>query len=222
MRFACRIEGASAGGLSVCSEGPLELPPEGPLWVLKGMARRGAASPLPAPSAEKHPSRAQKFALWSSLERLSDQAVRDRFDAGNIFARFLRFTAWQSSAGALILSPIALIVEPPLPPLSATNLAGLVGLGLVGTAATSAIWFRGVARLEPGAVSILGMTPGDGGDARMALAGATPVTRAVPRRRDRPRLDLGRAGANRLGMAAPARFESLPRHGRAGRIGRLA
>lgn len=69
----------------------------------------------------------------------------------------LSFTAWQLTAGGLILLPIAVLVEPPLPPLSATNLAGLAWLGLVGAAATYALWFRGVARLEPGAVSMLGM-----------------------------------------------------------------
>ena len=69
----------------------------------------------------------------------------------------LSFTAWQLTAGGLILLPLALIVEPPLPPLTTTNLAGLTWLGLIGAAATYVIWFRGVARIEPGAVSMLGM-----------------------------------------------------------------
>ncbi|WP_424987107.1 EamA family transporter [Microbulbifer sp. S227A] len=69
----------------------------------------------------------------------------------------LSFTAWQLTAGGVILLPLALILEPRLPPLSPGNLAGLLWLGLIGAAATYAIWFRGVARLEPGAVSMLGM-----------------------------------------------------------------
>lgn len=69
----------------------------------------------------------------------------------------LSFTAWQLTAGGAILLPLALIVEPALPPLSVINLAGLVWLCLIGAAATYALWFRGVARLEPGAVSMLGM-----------------------------------------------------------------
>lgn len=69
----------------------------------------------------------------------------------------LSFTAWQLTAGGLILLPLALIVEPPLPPLTATNLAGLTWLGLIGAAATYVIWFRGLARIEPGAVSMLSM-----------------------------------------------------------------
>lgn len=69
----------------------------------------------------------------------------------------LSFTAWQLTAGGLILLPIALSVEPPLPPLTATNLTGLLWLGVIGAAASYVLWFRGVARLEPGAVSMLGM-----------------------------------------------------------------
>lgn len=69
----------------------------------------------------------------------------------------LSFTAWQLIAGGLILFPLALIVEPPLPPLTVTNLAGLTWLGLIGAALSYVIWFRGVARMEPAAVSMLGM-----------------------------------------------------------------
>lgn len=69
----------------------------------------------------------------------------------------LGFTAWQLTAGGMILLPLALIVEPPLPPLTGTNVAGLLWLGLIGAAASYALWFRGVARIEPGAVSMLGM-----------------------------------------------------------------
>lgn len=69
----------------------------------------------------------------------------------------LSFTAWQLTAGGLLLLPMALIVEPPLPSVSIVNLAGFVWLGLIGAALSYAIWFRGIARLEPSAVSILGM-----------------------------------------------------------------
>ncbi|GMG83104.1 EamA family transporter [Paralimibaculum aggregatum] len=69
----------------------------------------------------------------------------------------LTFTAWQLTAGGLLLLPAALIVEPPLPPLSGANLGGILYLGLIGAAATYALWFRGVARIEPSAVAMLGM-----------------------------------------------------------------
>lgn len=69
----------------------------------------------------------------------------------------LSFTAWQLTAGGLILLPLAMILEPALPSPTLVNLAGFVWLGLMGGAVTYAIWFRGVARIEPGAVSMLGM-----------------------------------------------------------------
>ncbi|SFR49558.1 EamA family transporter [Litoreibacter janthinus] len=69
----------------------------------------------------------------------------------------LTFTAWQLTAGGLLLLPVALVFEPTLPPLTPINLAGLVWLGLIGAAVTYWLWFRGVARIEPGAVSMLGL-----------------------------------------------------------------
>ncbi|MCA1241572.1 EamA family transporter [Stappia stellulata] len=82
---------------------------------------------------------------------------------GTVFSRkwqppvpLLTFTAWQLTAGGLLLLPLALLVEPPLPALSGQNLAGLVYLGLIGAALTYYLWFRGLARLEPGPASALG------------------------------------------------------------------
>ncbi|GKY88439.1 EamA family transporter [Sinisalibacter aestuarii] len=69
----------------------------------------------------------------------------------------LSFTAWQLTAGGLLLLPLALLLEPALPPLGAANLAGLAWLGLIGAAATYWLWFRGIARIGPGAVAMLGM-----------------------------------------------------------------
>jgi len=69
----------------------------------------------------------------------------------------LSFTAWQLTAGGLLLVPVALVVEPALPALTPVNLAGLLWLGLIGAALTYWLWFRGLSRLEPGAASMLGM-----------------------------------------------------------------
>lgn len=69
----------------------------------------------------------------------------------------LTFTAWQLTAGGLLLLPVAFIFEPALPPLTATNLLGLAWLGLIGAAATYWLWFRGLSRLEPSAASMLGL-----------------------------------------------------------------
>lgn len=68
----------------------------------------------------------------------------------------LTFTAWQLTAGGLLLLPVALWLEPPLPALTPANLLGFSYLGLIGAALTYILWFRGIARLEPSVVSPLG------------------------------------------------------------------
>ena len=68
----------------------------------------------------------------------------------------LTFTAWQLTAGGLLLLPLALWMEPPLPALTTDNVIGLAYLGLLGAAFTYLLWFRGVSRIEPSAVSALG------------------------------------------------------------------
>jgi len=67
------------------------------------------------------------------------------------------FTAWQLVAGGVLLLPLALLAEPALPPLSGANIAGYLYLGIVGAALSYALWFRGVERLHPGALSTLGL-----------------------------------------------------------------
>lgn len=46
---------------------------------------------------------------------------------------------------------------PAFPQLSAENLLGLAYMSLIGGAATYVLWFRGIARLEPSVVSLLGV-----------------------------------------------------------------
>lgn len=67
----------------------------------------------------------------------------------------MTFTAWQMTAGGLLLLPMAIFLEPPLPELTSNNLLGLAYLGLIGGALTYFLWFRGISRLEPSAVSVL-------------------------------------------------------------------
>jgi probable blue pigment (indigoidine) exporter len=67
----------------------------------------------------------------------------------------LTFTAWQLVAGGLLLAPLALTVEPRLPSPTLDNLVGFVWLGLCGAALSYVLWFRGLARLGPQAVSPL-------------------------------------------------------------------
>jgi probable blue pigment (indigoidine) exporter len=69
----------------------------------------------------------------------------------------LVFTAWQLTVGGIVLLPIALVVEGPMPHLSVTNLLGFVYLGLIGTGLAYALWFRGIDKLNASAVSSLGL-----------------------------------------------------------------
>lgn len=67
----------------------------------------------------------------------------------------LTFTAWQLTAGGLVLLPVALALEPFPTELTAANAVGFAWLGLIGAAATYFLWLRGIARLEPAVVSFL-------------------------------------------------------------------
>lgn len=68
----------------------------------------------------------------------------------------LTFTAWQLTAGGLLLVPLALLLEPAISAPTTTNMIGLAWLGLIGAALTYILWFRGVARLNSAVVSSLG------------------------------------------------------------------
>ncbi|WP_207485765.1 DMT family transporter [Arenibaculum pallidiluteum] len=67
----------------------------------------------------------------------------------------LTFTAWQLTAGGLLLVPAALIFEPAIPVPTMTNVLALTWLGLVGMALTYFLWLRGVTRLDSSVVSPL-------------------------------------------------------------------
>ncbi|MGH8435748.1 MAG: DMT family transporter [Pseudomonas sp.] len=69
----------------------------------------------------------------------------------------LAFTGWQLLAGGLMLAPVAWIVDPPLPVLSSTQVLGYAYLSIAGALLAYTLWFRGIARLSPVAVSSLGL-----------------------------------------------------------------
>ncbi|WP_323778670.1 EamA family transporter [Leisingera sp.] len=69
----------------------------------------------------------------------------------------LTFTAWQLTAGGLLLLPVTLWMVPELPVFTAANIAGLAYMSLIGGALTYILWFRGLARIEPSQVSLLGV-----------------------------------------------------------------
>ena len=68
----------------------------------------------------------------------------------------LTFTAWQLTAGGLLLLPVALWFDPPLPMLTLSHLTGLVWLSVIGAALTYVFWFRAIERLGPAAITSLG------------------------------------------------------------------
>ncbi|WP_437376520.1 EamA family transporter [Inquilinus limosus] len=68
----------------------------------------------------------------------------------------LTFTAWQLTAGGILLVPAALWLEPALPAPTTANVLGMAWLGLIGAALIYILWFRGLARIEPSAAASLG------------------------------------------------------------------
>ncbi|WKB50702.1 EamA family transporter [Eleftheria terrae] len=69
----------------------------------------------------------------------------------------LAFTGWQLLVGGTMLLPVAWAVDPPLPTLTSTHLLGYAYLSVVGALLAYTLWFRGIARLAPVAVSSLGL-----------------------------------------------------------------
>lgn len=69
----------------------------------------------------------------------------------------LAFTGWQLLAGGLMLLPLACLAERPLPALGLAQWMGYAYLSLAGALLAYTLWFRGIARLSPVAVSSLGL-----------------------------------------------------------------
>lgn len=69
----------------------------------------------------------------------------------------LAFTGWQLFIGSLFLLPAALLAEPPLKSLSPANIGGYLYLCLFGAVLAYVLFFRGIAKLSPAAVSSLGL-----------------------------------------------------------------
>jgi probable blue pigment (indigoidine) exporter len=103
-------------------------------------------------------------AAWDPIGIAAALAGTTSMAAGSFLARrwkpevpVLAFTAWQLLLGGLMLAPLAWFAEPPLPHLGISALLAYAYLGVIGTLLTYALWFRGIARLSPVAVSSLGL-----------------------------------------------------------------
>lgn len=70
----------------------------------------------------------------------------------------LVMTGWQLTVGGLVLLPLTLLTEGAPPSVTGENVLGFAYLGIVGTAIAYALWFRGIDRLAPTSVSLLGLT----------------------------------------------------------------
>lgn len=124
-----------------------------PLFVVAGLAGiAGVALLVLTPSASLDP-----IGIAAGLAGAVSMAF------GTVLSRHwqppvppLTFTAWQLTAGGLLLVPVALFFEPALPVPTTENLVGFLFLGLIGAAVTYIIWFRGLAKLGPAAISPLG------------------------------------------------------------------
>lgn len=103
-------------------------------------------------------------AVWDPIGIAAALAGAACMAAGTYLARrwqpdvpVLAFTGWQLLAGGLMLVPVAWAVEPPLPSLSMSQVLGYAYLSIFGALLAYALWFRGIARLPPVAVSSLGL-----------------------------------------------------------------
>lgn len=70
----------------------------------------------------------------------------------------LVMAGWQLTVGGLVLLPVTLAAEGVPPSMTGENVLGFAYLGIVGTAIAYALWFRGIDRLPPTSVSLLGLT----------------------------------------------------------------
>ncbi|VVE88703.1 EamA family transporter [Pandoraea bronchicola] len=69
----------------------------------------------------------------------------------------LALTGWQLLLGGLMLAPVAWLADAPLPALTTWQTLGYLYLSIAGALLAYALWFRGIARLAPVAVSSLGL-----------------------------------------------------------------
>jgi probable blue pigment (indigoidine) exporter len=104
-------------------------------------------------------------AAWDTLGIAAALAGAASMAAGNFLTRrwhsddmpVLAFTGWQLLLGGLMLAPLAWAADAPLPPLGTPQVLGYAYLAIVGALLSYALWFRGIARLPPVAVSSLGL-----------------------------------------------------------------
>ncbi|MDC6168123.1 EamA family transporter [Paucibacter sp. XJ19-41] len=103
-------------------------------------------------------------AVWDPVGVAAALAGAVSMAAGTYLARrwqtgmpVLALTGWQLLLAGLMLLPLAWRVDAPLPALGMGQVLGYAYLSLAGALLAYALWFRGIARLSPVAVSSLGL-----------------------------------------------------------------
>lgn len=81
----------------------------------------------------------------------------ERSAEGPAGAGVLASTAWQLTAGGLLLLPVAVAVEGAPPPVSPAAFLAFCYVGLVATALAFAAWFAGLRHLPAGTVGLIGL-----------------------------------------------------------------
>lgn len=81
----------------------------------------------------------------------------DRCNTSTTGGGVLASTAWQLTAGGLLLLPVAVAVEGAPPPVSPSTLLAFCYVALVATALAFAAWFAGLRRLPAGTVGLIGL-----------------------------------------------------------------
>ena len=98
---------------------------------------------------------------WASARRFSGRSVW-RWAPGSprrwaLSLPIVALTGWQLTIGGVVLAPVALIVDPPLHQVTVLQAAGYLWLCLAGAMLAYGLWFRGIGRLSPVAVSAMSL-----------------------------------------------------------------
>ncbi|MDH6551239.1 EamA family transporter [Streptomyces sp. SAI-041] len=114
----------------------------------------------------------------------------------------LALTAWQLTAGGLLIAPLALFVEGAPPALDGPAVGGYLYLALANTAVAYWLWFRGIGRLTATQVTFLGpLSPLTAAVVGWAALGQT----LTPLQLTGMALAFGATVAGQLGVRPPAR-----------------
>jgi probable blue pigment (indigoidine) exporter len=94
------------------------------------------------------------FAIGANLSFSIGVVLTKRLPAPE---RRLAATGWQLLTSALVIAPLAILIEGTPPALTGKNIAGIAYLSLAATGIAFALWFNGVRRLPTQAPPLLGL-----------------------------------------------------------------